>query len=181
MDIDKNKLYRYYTPLSGLCCQNPAQQFHCEDEDSILHPLPGSKNDKHGYIKAYYGSELAVIQKNLEAIQTELASIQKDVTALKIFVNLVDDKKFEAFPISSVTVVDLIKYGIYDRRIVTALLHLEKTNVLFVRDLKTLGITFDYNNQYIRFLKKISKVSGNPVKKTDSGLWYVEKKRKKEK
>lgn len=87
----------------------------------------------------------------------------------------IEDGELDIVPLSSTNIRDLIEYKGLDENMTNALIYLEKKKTLYVRDLKRLNIMFKFSRQYIRYLHKIGKISGYPVKQTKHGLWYVEK------
>lgn len=88
----------------------------------------------------------------------------------------IEDGELEKVPISSTNIADVIDYRGYDSDTMNALMYLEKKQIIYVKDLKRLGIKLNYNYQYIRFIKQIGKISGSPAAQTRNGLWYVAKK-----
>lgn len=99
----------------------------------------------------------------------------QDLINTEIFKKLsaIEDGEIDSVP--SAVSVNLIEYKGLDPKMASALMYLEKKGTLYVRDIKRLDIMFKFNRQYIRYLHKIGKIAGYPVKQTKSGLWYVEK------
>ena len=166
-----------------------------DDGATFPHPLLGLKTDVSDLNR---NSEIVDIKPLIEAHAIEIRHLQEankklqeanleildkldsqKILVKELFIRLsaIEDGEVDTVPISSTNIADMIEYQGYDKTIITALMYLGKKGTIYVKDLKRLGIAFRFDTQYIRFLHKLGQISGNPIKQTKSGFWYVEKKK----
>lgn len=163
-------------------------------EDADLNPLLGF-GVKAEIPANDFEKTLAVILKRIEEQGEENRQLRLEIKKIKdtnlklmdrldtqdlinqeIFKKLsaIEDGDIDSVP-SATNMVNLIEYKGLDPNMANALMYLEKKKTLYVRDLKRLNIKFKFNQEYIRYLHKIGKISGYPVKQMENGWWYVEK------
>lgn len=146
-------------------------------EDADINPLLGF-GVKAEIPANDFEKTLAVVLKRIEEQVDESRKIRLEIKKLKdanlklmdrldtqdlinqeIFKKLsaIEDGEIDSVP--SAASVNLIEYKGLDSKMASALMYLEKKRTLYVRDLKRLDIKFHFNQQYIRYLQKIGKIS----------------------